>query len=98
MDLFTEDGIDALHKEIDKQTPILTQKVLEEVDGLIVSKLMMARNELSQSAEQKIQSGLKAALSDYKIEMEKKYAQLRGISFTALGFALAGLGVVILNL
>jgi len=27
MDRFTEEGLGALHKEIDKQTPILTQKI-----------------------------------------------------------------------
>ena len=97
MDRFTEDGLEALHKEIDKQTPILTQKVLEGIDGLVASKLMIARNELSQSVDKKIQVGVKTALSGYKIETEKKYAQLRGISFAALGFALAALGVVLLT-
>ena len=96
MDRFTEEGLGSLHKEIDKQTPILMQKVLEEVNGLVASKLMMARNELSQSVDQKIQGGVKTALSDCKIETEKRHAQLRGISFVALGFALAALGVVLL--
>ena len=97
MDRFTEEGLDSLHREIDKQTPILMQKVLEEVDGLVASKLMMARNELSQSVDQKIQGGMKTALSDYKVEMERKHAQLRGISFTALGLALVALVVVLLT-
>ena len=97
MDRFTEEGLDSLHREIDKQTPILMQKVLEEVDGLVASKLMMARNELSQSVDQKIQGGMKTALSDYKVEMERRHAQLRGISFTALGLALVALVVVLLT-
>ena len=97
MDRFTEEGLDSLHREIDKQTPILMQKVLEEVDGLVASKLMMARNELSQSVDQKIQGGMKTALSDYKVEMERKHAQLRGIGFTALGLALVALVVVLLT-
>ena len=93
MDRFTDEGLSELRKEIDIQTPVLTQKVLEEVDGLVSSKLMMARNELSQSIDQKIQAGMKAALTDYRMLMDKKYSQLRGISLTALGFALVGLGV-----
>ena len=44
MDRFTEEGLGALHKEIDKQTPILTQKILEEVDGLVAAKLIAARD------------------------------------------------------
>ncbi|SVD45298.1 uncharacterized protein METZ01_LOCUS398152, partial [marine metagenome] len=55
MDRFTEEGLDTLHKEIEKQTPILTQKILNEVDGLVESKLMMARNELSKSVNQSVQ-------------------------------------------
>ena len=93
MDRFTDEGLSELRKEIDKQTPVLTQKVLEEVDGLVSSKLMMARNELSKSIDQKIQAGMKAALTDYRMLMDKKYSQLRKISLTALGFALVGLGI-----
>jgi dsDNA-specific endonuclease/ATPase MutS2 len=93
MDRFTDEGLRELRKEIDKQTPVLTQKVLEEVDGLVSSKLMMARNELSQSIDQKIQAGMKAALTDYRMLMDKKYYQLMKISLTALGFSLVGLGV-----
>jgi hypothetical protein len=93
MDRFTEDGLSELRKEIDKQTPLLTQKVLEEVDGLVSSKLMMARNELSQSIDQKIQAGMKVALADYRMLIDKKYFQLRKISLTALGVSLVGLGV-----
>jgi len=93
MDRFTDEGLGELRKEIDKQTPVLTQKVLEEVDGLVSSKLMMARNELSQSIDQKIQAGMKAALTDYRMLMDKKYYQLMKISLTALGFSLVGLGV-----
>ena len=93
MDQFTDEGLGELRKEIDKQTPVLTQKVLEEVDGLVSSKLMMARNELSQSIDQKIQTGMKTALTDYRMLMDKKYSQLRKISLTALGFALAGLSI-----
>jgi hypothetical protein len=93
MDRFTDDGLSELRKEIDKQTPVLTQKVLEEVDGLVSSKLMMARNELSQSIDQKIQAGMKTAFTDYRMLMDKKYSQLRKISLMALGFALVGLGV-----
>ena len=93
MDQFTDEGLRELRKEIDKQTPVLTQKVLEEVDGLVSSKLMMARNELSQSIDQKIQTGMKTALTDYRMLMDKKYSQLRKISLTALGFALAGLSI-----
>jgi hypothetical protein len=93
MDRFTDEGLRELRKEIDKQTPVLTQKVLEEVDGLVSSKLMMARNELSQSIDQKIQAGMKTAFTDYRILMNKKYSQLRKISLMALGFALVGLGI-----
>ena len=97
MDRFTEEGLDALHKEIDKQTPILTQKILEEVDGLVVSKLMAARNELSQSIDQKIQVEVKKVLSNDKIEMEEKYTKLCRVCFIALGFSLIALGVILLN-
>ena len=93
MDRFTDEGLSELRKEIDKQTPVLTQKVLEEEDGLVSSKLMMARNELSKSIDQKIQAGMKTAFTDYRMLMDKKYSQLRTISLMALGFALVGLGV-----
>ena len=93
MDRFTEEGLDALHKEIDKQTPILVKKVLDEVNGLVESKLMMARNELSNSVDQKIQNAVKTAVSEHKNEMNKKSIQLRVISFVALGFALVALGL-----
>lgn len=96
MDRFTEEGLDTLHKEIEKQTPILIQKVLDEVDGLVESKLIMARNELSKSVTQKIQTAVKAAVSEHKNEMNKKSVQLRIISFAALGFALIALGLTIL--
>ena len=97
MDRFTEEGLDALHKEIDKQTPILTQKILEEVDGLVASKLMAARNELSHSMDQKIQVEVKKVLSNDKIEMEKKYTKLCRICFIALVFSLIALGVILLD-
>ena len=97
MDRFTDDGLSELRKEIDKQTPVLTQKVLEEVDGLVSSKLMMARNELSQSIDQKIKAGMEVALTDYRMLMDKKYSQLRRISLTALSFALVGLGAILLS-
>ena len=97
MDRFTEEGLDALRKEIDKQTPILTQKILEEVDGLVASKLMAARNELSQSIDQKIQAEVKKTLSSDKMEMEKKYVNLCRVSFIALGFSLIALGVILLD-
>jgi hypothetical protein len=97
MDRFTEEGLGALHKEIDKQTPILTQKILEEVDGLVTSKLMAARNELSQSIDQKIQGEVKRVLFNDKIEMEKKYAKLWRICFIALGFSVAVFGVIMLG-
>lgn len=97
MDRFTEEGLDALHKEIDKQTPILTQKILEEVDGLVASKLMAARNELSQSIDQKIQAEVKNVLFNEKIEMEKKYAKLWRVCFVALGFSLTAFGVTLLG-
>ena len=97
MDRFTDEGLSELRKEIDKQTPILTQKVLEEVDGLVSSKLMMARNELSKSIDQKIQAGMKVALADYRMLMDKKYSQLRKISLTALGLALVGVGAILLS-
>jgi len=97
MDRFTEEGLDALHKEIDKQTPILTQKILEEVDGLVASKLMAARNELSHSTDQKIQVEVKKVLSNDKIEMEEKYTKLCRVCFIALGFSLIALGVILLN-
>ena len=93
MDRFTEEGLDTLHKEIDKQTPILTQKVLDEVDGLVESKLMMARNELSKSVEQKIQTAVKSAVSDHQKKMDKRSAQLGVIGLVALGFALVALGL-----
>ena len=95
MDRFTEEGLDTLHKEIDKPTPILTQKVLDEVDGLVESKLMMARNELSKSVEQKIQTAVKSVVSDHQKQMDERSAQLRAIGFVALGFALVALGLTI---
>jgi len=97
MDRFTEEGLDALRKEIDKQTPILTQKILEEVDGLVASKLMAARNELSQSIDQKIQAEIKKVLFNDKIEMENKYAKLWRVCFIALGFSLTAFGVALLG-
>ena len=97
MDRFTEEGLDALRKEIDKQTPILTQKILEEVDGLVASKLMAARNELSQSIDQKIQAEIKKVLFNEKIEMENKYAKLWRVCFIALGFSLTAFGVALLG-
>ena len=96
MDRFTEEGLDALRKEIDKQTPILTQKILEEVDGLVASKLMAARNELSQSIDQKIQAEVKKVLSDDKIEMVKKYVKMQRVCFIALGLSLTTFGVILL--
>ena len=96
MDRFTEEGLDALRKEIDKQTPILTQKILEEVDGLVASKLMAARNELSQSIDQKIQAEIKKVLFNDKIEMEKKYVKMRRVCFIALGLSLTAFGVILL--
>ena len=95
MDRFTEEGLDALRKEIDKQTPILTQKILEEVDGLVGSKLMAARNELSQSIDQKIQAEVKKVLSNDKIETEQKHANICKLCYTALGFSLAAFGVIL---
>ena len=97
MDRFTEEGLDALRKEIDKQTPILTQKILEEVDGLVASKLMAARNELSQSIDQKIQAEIKKVFFNDKIEMENKYAKLWRVCFIALGFSLTAFGVTLLG-
>ena len=97
MDRFTEEGLGALHKEIDKQTPILTQKILEEVDGLVASKLIAARDELSHSVGQKIQAEVKKTLSNDKMEMEKKYFKLCRVSFIALGFSLTALGVILLD-
>ena len=97
MDRFTEEGLDALRKEIDKQTPILTQKILEEVDGLVASKLMAARNELSQSIDQKIQVEVKKVLFNEKIEMENKSAKLWRVCFIALGFSLTAFGVALLG-
>ena len=97
MDRFTEEGLDALRKEIDKQTPILTQKILEEVDGLVASKLMAARNELSHSIDQKIQAEIKKVLFNDKIEMENKYAKLWRVCFIALGFSLTAFGVTLLG-
>ena len=96
MDRFTEEGLGALHKEIDKQTPILTQKILEEVDGLVTSKLMAARNELSQSIDQKIQAEIKKVLFNDKIEMENKYVKMRRVCFIALGLSLTAFGVILL--
>ena len=96
MDRFTEEGLDALRKEIDKQTPILTQKILEEVDGLVASKLMAARNELSQSIDQKIQAEIKKVLFNDKIEMENKYVKMRRVCFIALGLSLTAFGVILL--
>jgi len=97
MDRFTEEGLGTLHKEIDKQTPILTQKILEEVDGLVASKIIAARDELSQTINKKIQTEVKKVLSNDKIEMEKKYVKLRRVSFIALGFSLTALGVILLD-
>ena len=97
MDRFTEEGLEALNKEIEKQTPILTQNILEEVDGLVASKLMAARNELSHSIDQKIQAEVKKVLSDDKIEMEGKYAKLSRVSFVALGFSLIALALILLE-
>ena len=91
MGRFTEEGLDALHKEVDKLTPLLTQKVLEEVDGLVESKLIMARNELSQTVDQKVQT----ALSGNNKEMEKKFSVLRRIGFAALGISLVALGTAL---
>ena len=96
MDRFTEEGLGALHKEIDKQAPILTQNMLEEVDGLVASKLIAARDELSQSINQKIQAEAKKVLSDDKIEMEKKYVKMRRVCFIALGLSLTAFGVILL--
>ena len=96
MDRFTEEGLDALHKEIDKQTPILTQKILEEVDGLVAAKLIAARDELSQSINQKIQAEAKKVLSNDKIEMEKKYVKMRRACFIASSLSLTAFGVVLL--
>ena len=95
MDQFTEEGLDALHKEIEKLTPILTQKVLEEVDGLVESKLMMTRNELSRTVDQKVQTAVETALSEQKKETKKKFSLLRGIGFSALVIALVALGVAL---
>ena len=75
----------------------LTQKILEEVDGLVASKLIAARNELSHSTDQKIQVEVKKVLSNEKIEMEKKYAKLYIVSFMALGFSLIALGAILLS-
>ena len=97
MDRFTEEGLEALHKEIEKQTPILTQTILEEVDGLVASKLMAARNELSHSIDQKIQAEVKKVLSDDKIVMEEKYTKLSRISFVSLGFSLIALALISLQ-
>jgi len=97
MDRFTEEGLDALNKEIDKQTPILTQKILEEVDGLVGSKLMAARNELSHSIDQKIQAEVKKVLSNDKIEVEEKYAKLSRVCFVAFGFSLIALVLILLD-
>ncbi len=97
MDRFTEEGLGALHKEIEKQTPMLTQKILEEVDGLVSSKLMAARNELSHSIDQKIQTEVKKVLTEDKIRMEEKYAKLSRVSFVALGFSLIALALTLLK-
>jgi len=96
MDRFTEEGLGALHKEIDKQAPILTQNILEEVDGLVASKLIAARDELSQSINQKIQAEAKKVLSDDKIEMEKKYVKMWRVCLIALGLSLTAFGVILL--
>ena len=95
MDRFTEEGLDTLHKEIEKQTPILTQKILNEVDGLVESKLMMARNELSQSVNQSVQISVEKALLEHKDEIDKKSVQLSVIGFVALSFAAVALGLSI---
>ena len=71
--------------------------VLEEVDGLVTSKLISARNELSHSAEQKVQTEVKKVLSIDKIEMEEKYAKLWKICFISLCFSLAAFGVIFLG-
>jgi len=97
MDRFTEEGLGALHKEIDKQTPILTQKILEEVDGLVASKLIAARDELSHSIGKKIQTEVSQALSDEKTKLEKKYVKLSRACFIALGFSLIALGIILLD-
>jgi hypothetical protein len=97
MDRFTKEGLDALHKEIDKQTPILTQKILQEVDGLVASKLMVAHNELSISIDQKTQAEVKKVVSNDKIEMEKKYAKLWKVCIVSLGFSLTAFGVLLLG-
>ena len=96
MDRFTEEGLGALHKEIEKQTPILTQKILEEVDGLVASKLIAARDELSQTINKKIQAEAKKVLSNDKIEMEKKYVKMWRVCIIALGLSLTAFGVILL--
>jgi len=95
MDRFTEEGVDTLQKVIDKETPILIQKVLAEVDGLVKSKLMMARDELSKSVSQSVQTSVEKALLKHKDEMDKKSARLSMIGFVALIFALIALGFAI---
>ena len=97
MDRFTEEGLDALHKEIDKQTPIITQKILEEVDGLVVSKLIAARDDLSNSMGQKIQEEVEKTISSDKKEMGKTYGILRTVCFVSLVFSLSALGVILLG-
>ena len=70
--------------------------ILKEVDGLVASKLIAARDELSQSINQKIQAEIKKVLSDDKIEMEKKYVKMRRVCFITLGLSLTAFGVVLL--
>jgi hypothetical protein len=62
-------------------------------DGLVESKLMMARNELSKSVNQSVQTTAGKALLEYENKMNKKSAQLRIISFVALSFSLVALGL-----
>lgn len=95
MERFTEEGLDAVRREIESQTPVLTQKVLEEADGLVASKLMTARDALSKSVDQKVQTGVQEALSAFKKKIEGDSARLRAIGFAALGLALVALGAAL---
>ena len=94
MNSFTQDGLDALHEEIKKETPILIQKVLAEVDGLVESKLMMARNELSRSMDKKIKQMIEGMLLDFQNKIDEKSRHLRFVCFVALVFAFIALGLV----
>ncbi len=91
MAILNRDGVAQVQGEIEKQIPVLSKKVLWDLDQVVVEKVRHAQKELSAELEKTAGDQVEKGLANYRETADRSMGRVKGMAFLAVGLSLVAL-------